>query len=401
MPTHLPLGLGVVGAGRFATFLTDAVADLPDVEIRAITDRDREAAAVLAKKHEGWVCDSWHEVVRDPDVDVVVVATPPASHAEIASTALSMGRHVFCEKPAATTAEDLDTLVAAAAASECVIVVDHVLRYNPLLAAVERLQDEILGLPHRFLFENDASDEDLHDDHWFWDEQRSGGIFVEHGVHFFDAAAMLLGRPVTSVQATSVRRRGDGPASGPVDLVSATAQHGSDVLATHTHSFTHAHRCERQLMRLDHGAAETRVDGWIPIEAVIDLWTDDEGAALCEALPSRAPELLAVDGFRLAAKAAITVELLRDAADGRARGRGRHLSVPHHARIGLTLGGPAAKSEMYTESVRAAMADLVRAVATGSRPRSGIEQAAAATAVALAATRAAALGQVVDVTTSS
>src|SRR3954469_65879 len=250
MSTALPLGLGVVGAGRFATFLSDAVADLSEVEIRAITDPDREAATVLAKRYDGWVCESWQELVIDPDVDVVVIATPPASHAEITRRALATGRHVFCEKPVATTTADLTRLVAAAADSDCVVVVDHVLRYNPLLAGVARLQREILGAPHRFLFENDASDEDLRDDHWFWDQERSGGIFVEHGVHFFDAAAMLLGRPVTSVQATSVRRQGAGPAAGQVDVVSATAQHGVDVLATHTHSFTHAHRCERQLMRL-------------------------------------------------------------------------------------------------------------------------------------------------------
>jgi hypothetical protein len=202
---------------------------------------------------------------------------------------------------------------------------------------------------------------------------------------------------VTSVQATSVRRRG----AGPVDLVSATAQHGADVLATHTHSFTHAHRCERQLMRLDHGTAETRVEGWIPVEAVVDLWTDDDGAAFCAALPARARELLAVDGFRLGPKAEVTVEICRDAAERTARGRGRDLSVPHHARIGLTLGGAAAKSEVYTESVRAAMADLVRAVVTRTAPRSGIAEAAAATTVALAATEAAALGQVVEVSAES
>src|SRR3954468_13681644 len=89
MSTAIPLGLGIVGAGRFATFLIDAVADLPDVEIRAVSDRDRETATVLAKRYDGWVCDSWQELVRDPDVDVVVIATPPASHAEIAGAALA------------------------------------------------------------------------------------------------------------------------------------------------------------------------------------------------------------------------------------------------------------------------------------------------------------------------
>ena len=386
-----PLGLGVVGAGRFATFLTEAVADLPDVVVRAVSDRDREAAAVLAKTYDARVHDTADDLVADPVVDVVVVATPPASHAQIATAALRSGRHVFCEKPLATNQDDLDGLVAAAAAGPGVLVVDHVLRFNPLLAAVGRLQDEILGPPQRFLFENDASDEDLDDAHWFWDARHSGGILVEHGVHFFDAAAMLLAGPATSVQASTATRSG----TGLTDMVSATFRHGDDVLATHTHSFTHAHRCERQLMRLDHGAAETRVEGWIPIDAVVDLWTDDAGVTLCEALPARTAVLLDVPGFRLGGDARVTVDVRRDAGPPTARGRGHALRVPHHVRIHLTLGGAAAKAAVYAESVRAAMADLVLAVRTGNTPRSGIVTGAAATTLALAATRAAELQQTV------
>ena len=386
-----PLGLGVVGAGRFATFLAEAVADLPEVAVRAVVDRDRETASVLAKAYDADVLDSVDELLDHDGVDVVVVATPPASHASIAARALRSGRHVFCEKPLATTGDDLADLVAAAEAGPGVLVVDHVLRFNPLLAGVGRLQDELLGAPQRFLFENDASDEDLDDGHWFWDVGLSGGIFVEHGVHFFDAAAMLLGRPATAVQATAAHRAG----TGLTDLVSATVRHGDDVLATHTHSFTHAHRAERQLMRLDHGAAETRIEGWIPIDAVVDLWTDDAGVAVCESLPARTAELLAVDGFRLGAAAGVTVDVRRDADVPAARGRGHDLHVPHHVRVHLTLGGPPAKAAVYAESVHAAMADLVRAVRTGAPPRSGIVTGAAATTLALAATRAADLQQTV------
>ena len=116
-------------------------------------------------------------------------------------------------------------------------------------------------------------------------------------MHFFDAAAMLLGRPVTSVQASAARRTG----TGLVDLVSATVHHGRDVLATHTHSFTHAHRCERQLMRLDYGAAEARVDGWIPIaRRRRPLDRRRRRGHLRGAAGSRT---LAVDGFRPGSRA--------------------------------------------------------------------------------------------------
>jgi predicted dehydrogenase len=391
MTPGAPLGLGFVGAGGFATFLGEAVSDLDATVIRAVTDPDPFRASGFAARHGAWVCSSWLELVEDPDVDVVVVATPPADHARITRAALDSGRHVFCEKPLATTRSDLRSVLDAAQRAGQALVVDHVLRFNPILRALQRLQGSLLGPAQRFSFDNDASDEHLSDGHWFWDPAQSGGIFVEHGVHFFDAAQMLLGRPATAVTASAARR----PGAGYVDMVSAIANHGEGVLATHTHSFTHARRCERQLMRVDYGSAEARIDGWIPIDAVLDVWTDNDGVATCEALPGRAADLFDVPGFRHDGREAITVEVLGHDSPA-ARGRGAALCVPHHVRVRLTLGGPDAKQDVYRQSVRAAMADLVAATA-GGRPHSGVQSGAAAVQVAIGATRAAAEGRTVAI----
>jgi predicted dehydrogenase len=372
------LGAALVGAGRFATFIGDATRGLPGLRWRAVTDTERARARVLADRFGATVVEDFHPLLDDPQVDVLVVATPPAGHADIVRAALSAGKHVFCEKPLATTSREALELAELAERQQRVLVVDHVLRYNPLLRALLPLRDGLLGPLQRFCFENDASDERLGPRHWFWDESRSGGIFMEHGVHFFDAAAMLIGRPATAVTATSARRTTDGP----VDLVSATVSHGPDVLATHTHGFSHADRCERQLMRLDHGNAEVRVEGWIPVQAVVDAWTNDAGVRLAEALPGEAPNGLTV-----------MTEVARDAGEPHARGRGRALAVPHHVRMQLTLGGHAAKAEVYAASVRAAVADLVRCASTGDSPLSNGRTAAAAVAVAEAATTSAATGR--------
>lgn len=382
------IGLGIVGAGGFATFLAGATASLPGVFVRAVTDVRPEAARRLANGHGARVVDSWADLLADDAVDVVVVATTPDSHASLATAALEAGKHVFVEKPLALDHGDARDLEATVERTGRVLVVDHVLRYSPLLRALIRLRGSLLGPMQRFCFENDASDQDLDPDHWFWDESRSGGIFVEHGVHFFDAAEMLIDRVATSVQAMSARR-----ADGPVDLVSATVAHGGDTLATHTHSFTHAHRCERQLMRLDCGAAEVRVEGWIPVHAVIDAWTDDAGLLVAEGLPDRTAELLHVDGFRPGPRAGVRVSSQRHAAPSRARARGLTRELPHRVRVELTLGGHDAKPEAYAESVRAAMADLVARIADGGTPASGVREGAAAVAVATAATRAARHGR--------
>ncbi|MGN9779695.1 Gfo/Idh/MocA family protein [Micromonospora sp. H33] len=234
-------------------------------------------------------------------------------------------------------------------------------------------------------FDNDASDEDLGPEHWFWDERVSGGIFVEHGVHFFDAADALVGSIPQSVQGMLGHR----PGSDLVDLAVATTRYPDGAVATFAHGFSHAHRCERQLLRIDFGTAEARVAGWIPVHATVDLWTDDAGAALVETLPARAGELLAVDGHRLADRAAVEVAVRRHAGPAHARDRGHERWLPHHCRITVDLGGEAAKPYVYAESVRAAMHDLVRCVRTGHRPAAGVTEGATAVTVAAAARRAA------------
>ncbi|MFF7340528.1 Gfo/Idh/MocA family protein [Streptomyces sp. NPDC008163] len=387
--TEGALGIGLAGCGGFAEFVLDAIAGLPGLRLAAVADPSPERARLLGERHGVPALGSLDELLRRDDVAAVLIATPPATHAAMATAALRAGRHVFCEKPLATTTEDASAVVHEARRAGRALVVDHVLRYNPLLRAVERLTGRgLLAPPRRFLFENDASDEDLGPGHWFWDAAHSGGIFIEHGVHFFDAARALLGTDPLSVRATAVGRPG-----GPVDMVSADVVHPGGVLASHLHSFTHAHRAERQLMRLDHGFAETRISGWIPVHAEITAWVDEDGARAWEELPELRDDLLAVEGFRPGGGERITVRVERDAGSAApARGRGEERTVPHRVTAVLDLGGEPRKPYVYAQSVRAAMADLVRAVRTGEPPVAGPVSGFAAVAVAEAATVAAATG---------
>jgi predicted dehydrogenase len=379
-------GVGLVGAGRFAGFVADALAALPDrspVRLRAVTDVDPAAARALATRAGADPVELCPALARRDDVDLVVVATPPSTHAEIAVAMLAAGRHVLCEKPLATTAADADAVVRAAAAGPGVLAVDHVLRHNPLVDAVLALRGGLLGPVRRFAVENDATDEELDAGHWFWDERVSGGIFVEHGVHFFDLGALLIGEPARAVQAMAVARP-----DGRTDLVHATVAHAGGALASYLHSFGHADRCQRQQLRLDFGTAEVRLAGWIPVEGVVDAWTDDAGVAAARDLAGRVP--FDVD-----------VQVREHAGPAPARSRGERLHLPHHVRIDLSLGGPAAKAQVYAASVRAAVHDLLAAAAEGRPPRAGAVEGAAAVRLALAATAAARDGTTVQLARES
>lgn len=401
-----PLNVGFAGAGAFATFVAAAVSGMPGIRIAGIADPDHGRAGELAQRHGACTVADWRILLQPgPNgVDAVVVATPPSTHAEIASAALAAGLHVFCEKPLGTTAQEAAMVVEAAARSRGTLVVDHVLRYNPILAAVTRLKP-LLGDLQRLSYENDASDEHLDDRHWFWDEDRSGGILVEHGVHAFDAGHLLFGtlplqvqaisvaRPATALPEPSARRR-RGELEPLTDLVVATTTHRGGAMATYAHSFTHADRCERQLLRLDFGSAEARIDGWIPVHAVLDIWTDDARADQWGQVEGRATELLAVAGF-LPVPSTFTVAVLRDQGVSTARGRGVALELPHRVRVEIDLGGEAAKATVYARSVRAAMTDLLRCAATEDRPVSGAAEGQAAVVVAAAGRQAAREGRTV------
>jgi predicted dehydrogenase len=248
----------------------------------------------------------------------------------------------------------------------------------------------VLGRLRHFSFQNLASDDHLPADHWFWNPEISGGIFVEHGVHFFDAATWLLGGQPREVQALEVARGRDAP----VDTAIATALHPGGATATYTHIFTRPHQAEYQQTMLAWDAARAVVSGWIPVELRLEAWTDPQGAALLRDLVDRADELLEVPDFRRSGQERITVHAIP--AEARPRfwhGGGQARSVSHHIRVHATLGGAAVKQHVYLESVRAGIADLAAAVSTHREPLVPGRDAWESLATALAAHQAARSGQ--------
>jgi predicted dehydrogenase len=396
-PSKERLGVALAGCGRFGDFCLSAVADLPQLLPVGVSDTDRARALATAGRHGIAAHSDYAALLDDDRVDVVIIATPPADHAPMALAAIAAGKHVFCEKPLATSLPDATAVVQAARAHRVRLSVDYVLRWNPLYRLLRHLQTlstptdaPVLGRPRHFAFQNLARDDHLPPDHWFWDSRTSGGIFVEHGVHFFDAAAWLLGSHPLEVQALEVARGGDGP----VDTAIATALHPGGATVTYTHVFTHPEPAEYQQTMLDWGFAHAVVSGWIPVKLQLEAWTEPDGAALLLNLDGRADELLEVPWLRRLGQERIAARAVR--ADGQSRswrGGGQARPVSHHIRVQATLGGAAAKQHVYRESVRAGIADLVAAVRTGREPLVATDDAWASLATAVAARQAATSGR--------
>ena len=95
------LNVGIVGAGRIGNVHAQSITyHIPQARVVRVTDVNAQAAQALAERYgiPAWGTD-YMEIVRDPQVDAVLVCSPTPTHAQIAIEAMRAGKHVFCEKP--------------------------------------------------------------------------------------------------------------------------------------------------------------------------------------------------------------------------------------------------------------------------------------------------------------
>lgn len=267
------------GFGLFAVqqFLQAGMPDGPNNKLVAIAGSKREEAITVAKRFGAEQLGSIEELVNHPDVDLVYIATPPFLHHRQAMLALNAGKHVICEKPLAMNPEQGAEMLALARQKGLLMVTNLMQRYNPMFARIKHLIDnKLLGDFLHGYFENYAGDEGLSREHWFWDRTKSGGIFVEHGVHFFDMFAGWLGPG--NVRAAQILKR---PNSDDLeDQVQATVEYGDDQagrkLVNFYHGFTQTGRMDRQEMRLLFERGDITIFEWVPTRLVMRCLVDEE-----------------------------------------------------------------------------------------------------------------------------
>ena len=144
--------------------------------------------------------------------------------------------------------------------------IDYVLRHHPLhRLAIGLTRSGALGALQHFALENFASSESLPPDHWFWNTEQSGGIHVEHGVHFFDLCLALAGREPDHVSGAT--QRGSG---GRADRASALLLFGDAMAATFYHSFNRTTVTERTTIRLAFEHGQATIEGWIPTRLEVE-----------------------------------------------------------------------------------------------------------------------------------
>ena len=337
--SEAPVRLGVIGCGGFGWFALQQFAQVPGVRLAAIAGTHRPAAELAVRRFGIPNVGEVERLLADPQIDLVYVATPPFLHYSQAMLALRAGKHVLCEKPLALNMAQAEEMLALARASDRLMVANLIQRYNPLFCRVQRLiESKVLGEVLHAYFENYASDENLPPEHWFWDREKSGGIFIEHGVHFFDLFAGWLGEG--EVVAAQASRRPGAPIE---DQVQCTVRYGNGVHVNFYHGFHQPGRLDRQEARLLFERGDVTLSGWVPTSVTVRGIADEQSArALCELFPGGVLDV--TDHYGAAQRACL--------------GRGKQLDVCQA--IELRWGEGRQKLPLYCRVLRAMMDDQIQ-----------------------------------------
>lgn len=182
------VGVSFVGAGNFSqAVLLPLVKKQPQVAFRGIVTASGVTARAVGSKYGfAWCGTDMEEVLRDPETDVVFIVTRHSQHAPMVCQALEAGKAVFCEKPLAISAEQLEQVQRTLAKTGGYLMVGFNRRFAPLALELKRF---LCGRgPLSVTYRVNAGP--IPPDHWLADPAEGGRIIGE-ACHFFDFFAFL------------------------------------------------------------------------------------------------------------------------------------------------------------------------------------------------------------------
>ena len=198
-------------------------------------------------------------VIADPDVEVVVVATPHDTHSGLAARALRAGRHVWCEKPLALTTGELDAVETAWRESGRQLTIGFNRRWSPAILAAQRF---LAGIPAPKLVVYRIAAGPVPDGHWYRD-RRQGGRLLGEVCHFIDTAQALVGAPIEDVAGLP---GGGGPGVQHGDDIVISLRFADGSLAAIAYSSTPA-VAGKEWIEIHTGSHRLIIDDFLSVEA--------------------------------------------------------------------------------------------------------------------------------------
>ncbi|MCG5212267.1 Gfo/Idh/MocA family protein [Streptosporangium sp. KLBMP 9127] len=199
---------GIAATGGIARVVGQVIAAEPGMRVAAVGSRDAGRARRLAEdlgapRSYG----SYAELVRDPEVDAVFVATPHSHHLQVTELAIAAGRAVLCEKPLTATVADAERMVKLAQDSGVFLMEAMWMRFNPLVRRLHALVLDGAFGTIRSVTASFGFSLPYDPAHRLWNPSLGGGALLDLGIYPLALAQLLLGEPetmaVTGAQAAS------------------------------------------------------------------------------------------------------------------------------------------------------------------------------------------------------
>lgn len=191
------VGLGIIGLGRHGMrYAGHVLNDIENGRLVAVCRRNEKEGKAFAEEKGVRFYKDYPALIKDNEVEAVVIVTTPNMNGEIAGLAAKEGKHILLEKPFAVNAKEARAIIKEAKKSNVRLMAGQTLRYNPVLREMEKRKEEI-G-PVHFISMNQRYE--AFDKKWAEDKKIAGGGNILHlGVHIFDAMRWFTGDEVKTV----------------------------------------------------------------------------------------------------------------------------------------------------------------------------------------------------------
>ncbi len=199
-----PIRWGILGPGSIANQFAKGLQAAPDGQLVAVGSRDLRRAEAFAEQYDAPNRHgSYEELVADPEVDAIYVATPHPFHKENSILCLEAGKAVLCEKPFTVNAAEAAEIVAVARANNVFLMEAMWSRYLPIIVQVRKWLDEgTIGIPLQvnadFGFRAGINPEGR-----LFSPALAGGALLDVGIYVVSFAAMVLGSDPEQIAATA------------------------------------------------------------------------------------------------------------------------------------------------------------------------------------------------------
>jgi predicted dehydrogenase len=212
--------IGIIGLGWWGKQIATSLAHSSRFKVLAGCDLDTVMAEPFAASHKFDLVRDYRDLLKYPDIDAIVVATPHALHEEMAVAAFDAGKQVFCEKPLALNSASAERVLAACRKTGGVLGIGHERRYEPAMEEMRRLYESgALGrILHMDANVSHNNFRKMDPSNWRRDPKHApAGAWTALGIHLGDMFVSLAGRP-TRVSARTASQIFPAPSE---DFVSA------------------------------------------------------------------------------------------------------------------------------------------------------------------------------------